>query len=167
MVRLVFAESDPQLSSRLNPLVDSAARRTATLVEAGRAARDLAAAGYADAAAGLARDRAREIVSEPRIAVAAMLVGDRRRWTLQRTLIAPVSRGVFVAGKITGRLLVGIVQYSVAIGSGLVLGAVFGIDFGSSPLVLAMTLAPLGGRSTSKSSRTSCAESPSFRRSTG
>jgi ABC-2 type transport system permease protein len=70
------------------------------------------------------------------LAGAAMLVEERKRWTLQRTLIAPVTSTAYVAGKVLGRFLIGMAQYSVAIATGLVLGIVFGISFGRSPLLL-------------------------------
>jgi ABC-type multidrug transport system permease subunit len=75
------------------------------------------------------------------LAGAAMLVEERSRWTLQRTLIAPVSYSVFVSGKVLGRFLIGIVQYLVAIITGLLIGEFFGIDFGSSPLLMAAVMA--------------------------
>lgn len=67
---------------------------------------------------------------------AAILVEERRRGTLARTLVAPISRVGYVVGKTTGRFIVGMMQYLVAIATGLVIGAVFGIEFGSSPLLM-------------------------------
>lgn len=70
------------------------------------------------------------------LAGATLLIDERRRYTLQRTVIAPVSRAAFVGGKILGRFIVGMMQYLIAIATGMVIGVIFGIDFGSSPLLM-------------------------------
>ena len=175
-VRLVFARGDPEQASHFVPLLESAARRTSMVLEAGDGATALANAPHGEQAASNAVTRALETLGEERITVsretvelsgryplegfrqsvpgmgsmfvmlnvlagAATLVEERRRWTLQRTLVAPVSRGAFVAGKISGRFLVGMMQFLVAIVTGLVIGAIVGIDFGTSPLLMAVVMA--------------------------
>ena len=75
------------------------------------------------------------------LAGASLLVVERKRWTLQRVRVAPIGRGGFIAGKILGRFLIGMAQYVVAIGTGAVIGAIFDIQFGSSPLILFATMA--------------------------
>lgn len=75
------------------------------------------------------------------LAGAAMLVEERSRWTLQRTLTAPVSYAAFVSGKIVGRFLIGTFQYLLAVITGLVIGELVGIDFGSSPVLMAAVMA--------------------------
>jgi ABC-type Na+ efflux pump permease subunit len=70
------------------------------------------------------------------LAGTGMLVQERKWWTLQRTMIAPVSRTTYLAGRLFGRFVVGMAQYVVAIATALVIGLVFGIDFGSSPLLM-------------------------------
>ncbi|MFW5689876.1 MAG: ABC transporter permease [Spirochaetota bacterium] len=75
------------------------------------------------------------------LAGSTMLVEERRRWTLQRTLTTPVSHGGFVAGKIAGRFLIGMAQYAVAIVAGLVIASVAGVGLGSSPLLMGAVMA--------------------------
>lgn len=172
-VRLIFSRGDPQLASRVRPLIESAAGRVALVARAGEAARELAEGDVR--VEGLARARAVETLDAQRVvttrtaielperhelvgfqqsvpgmgsmfvmlsvlAGAGILVSERSRWTLQRTLIAPVSRAGFIAGKIAGRFLVGMVQYAVAIATALVLGSIFGIAFGSSPGLMILVM---------------------------
>jgi ABC-2 type transport system permease protein len=75
------------------------------------------------------------------LAGASLMIEDRRRFTLQRTMIAPVSRTAFVTGKILGRFVVGMMQYVVAILTGLVIGFVVDIHFGSSPMLILAVMA--------------------------
>jgi ABC-2 type transport system permease protein len=173
---LVFARSDPQFASKLEPLVESAGQRVSMLLRAGEAARSLTSEEYADAAAELARTRARELLAVDRVTVAhdrvalparyplsgfrqsvpgmgsmfvmlsvlagaSILVEERKRWTLQRTLTTPISHAGFVAGKILGRFLIGMAQYLVAIATALVIGTLFSVDFGRSPLLMMTVMA--------------------------
>ncbi len=75
------------------------------------------------------------------LAGAAMLVEERRRWTLYRSLAAPLTRAGYVTGRVLGRFIVGMMQYVVAIATGLVLGLIFDISFGSSPLLMLAVMA--------------------------
>jgi ABC-2 type transport system permease protein len=75
------------------------------------------------------------------LAGASLIVADRKRGTLQRVRVAPISRAGFVAGKILGRFLIGMAQYIVAIGTGAVIGVLFDIRFGSSPFLLLLVMA--------------------------
>ena len=43
------------------------------------------------------------------LAGATLLIEERRRFTLQRTMIAPVSRAAFIGGKVMGRFVIGMV----------------------------------------------------------
>jgi len=176
VVRLVLALGDPQEASRLEPVLAAAARRVELALDAGDAARVLAREPFGEEAAGIAVNRARDLLGEQRIntsretidvpdryelvgfrqsvpgmgsmfvmlsvlAGAAVLVEERRRGTLARTLAAPVGRLGYVTGKAFGRFIVGMLQYLVAIATGLVIGAVAGIEFGSSPLLMLAVMA--------------------------
>ena len=74
------------------------------------------------------------------LAGASIMIDERKRWTLQRTMIAPVSKAGYLAGKVLGRFFVGIIQFSIAIGTGLIIGRISAIDFGSSPGKMAATM---------------------------
>ena len=74
------------------------------------------------------------------LAGASLLVEERRRWTLQRTLCGPVGRAGMLAGRLLGRFAVGMLQYLVAIATGLAIGAATGVGFGRSPLVMAAVM---------------------------
>lgn len=74
------------------------------------------------------------------LAGASLLIEERHRFTLQRTIIAPVSRAAFISGKVLGRFMVGMMQYVVAIVTGMVIGLLFGIDFGSSPHLMLLVM---------------------------
>jgi ABC-2 type transport system permease protein len=75
------------------------------------------------------------------LAGASLLVDERKRWTLQRIRTAPVPRWVFVTGKVLGRFLIGMVQYLIAVGTAVLIGLLFDISFGSSPLLLLCVMA--------------------------
>ncbi len=68
------------------------------------------------------------------LATSAVLVGERSLGTLRRLLLAPLSKGTILMGKVLGRLLIGIAQMSVLIVAGQVL---FGVRWGQSPAALA------------------------------
>ena len=74
------------------------------------------------------------------LAGASVMIDERKRWTLQRTMIAPISKASYLSGKVLGRFFVGILQFAIAIGTGLILGQIFDIDFGSSPGKMAATM---------------------------
>lgn len=70
----------------------------------------------------------------------ALLVWERKNWTLQRLATMPVSRGVFIGGKFLSRLVLGMVQFGVAFLTGAAIGLVTDVTFGSSPLGLIVTM---------------------------
>ena len=74
------------------------------------------------------------------LAGASIMIEERKRWTLQRTITMPISKASYLAGKVLGRFLVGMMQFSIAIGTGLVIGLVFDINFGSSPGKMVSTM---------------------------
>lgn len=65
-----------------------------------------------------------------------VLLTERKQWTFQRMLTMPVSPGQVVAGKMLARFVMGMIQYGVAFGFGLLLG----VYFGDSPLALLLVM---------------------------
>ncbi|NWG17750.1 MAG: ABC transporter permease [Chloroflexi bacterium] len=65
-----------------------------------------------------------------------ILLQERKQWTFQRILTMPVAPGQIVAGKMLARFVMGMIQYSVAFGFGLILG----VYFGDSPLALLLVM---------------------------
>ncbi|MBI5668832.1 MAG: ABC transporter permease [Chloroflexi bacterium] len=65
-----------------------------------------------------------------------VLLTERKQWTFQRMLTMPVAPGQVVAGKMLARFVMGMIQYAVAFGFGLILG----VYFGDSPLALLLIM---------------------------
>jgi ABC-type multidrug transport system permease subunit len=72
---------------------------------------------------------------------AEVLLTERKRGTLQRLMVLPVSRFQILAGKLLGRYLVGLLSYFLMIGFGAVLGVRWGDWLGVLAIVLTFTLA--------------------------
>ncbi len=72
---------------------------------------------------------------------AEVLLTERKRGTLQRLMVLPVSRFQILAGKLLGRYLVGLLSYSLLIGFGAILGVRWGDWLGVLAIVLTFTLA--------------------------
>lgn len=70
------------------------------------------------------------------LAGAVTLIQERQNWTLQRLFTMPISRGQILGGKMLARFVMGMIQYGVAFGIGLMLG----INFGDSPLGLLLIM---------------------------
>lgn len=62
----------------------------------------------------------------------AVLLRERRQWTLQRLAVMPLTRAQLLGGKILAYFTLGMIQYFVIFG----LGAVVGLQFGDDPLGL-------------------------------
>ena len=62
----------------------------------------------------------------------AILLRERRQWTLQRLLILPLSRSQILGSKICTYFVLGMIQYLIV----FAVGAAFGVNFGSNPLAL-------------------------------
>ena len=58
----------------------------------------------------------------------AVLIREREQWTLQRLVVMPVSRAQIIGGKILAYFTLGLMQYAVVFGIGLI----FGMDFGNN-----------------------------------
>lgn len=69
--------------------------------------------------------------------VAEVLVNERTWGTLRRLVVTPTHKGLILAGKVTGRLVVGLVQITIMIGAGAWL---FGVDWGRSPVALVLVV---------------------------
>lgn len=69
-----------------------------------------------------------------------ILIQERKQWTLQRITTMPVSRGQFIAGKMLARVTMGMIQFAVAFGVGLVVGLVFDVSYGNSPIALLLLM---------------------------
>jgi ABC-2 type transport system permease protein len=76
------------------------------------------------------------------IAGVFLLLVERKNWTLQRLVSMPVTRGQLLGGKILARFVMGMIQYAIAFGFGLLLGVWFGvrIDYGRDPLALVLLM---------------------------
>jgi ABC-2 type transport system permease protein len=61
---------------------------------------------------------------------------ERRGWTFQRLLVMPVSRMQVLGGKLLARFLLGMIQYGVLFGFGLLLG----IRYGDNPLGIVLVM---------------------------
>lgn len=70
------------------------------------------------------------------LAGSALLIRERKRWTLQRLIAMPVSRAQIIGGKILARFTLGIIQFIVAFGVGFALG----VSFGDNPLALLLVM---------------------------
>jgi len=66
-----------------------------------------------------------------------IFVNERLGGTLRRLVVTPSSKATILAGKISGRLGMGIVQMIILIGFGALF---FGVNWGQSPVALAMTV---------------------------
>ncbi|GAB4521043.1 MAG: hypothetical protein OHK0046_31940 [Anaerolineae bacterium] len=65
-----------------------------------------------------------------------ILIQERKQWTMQRMITMPVTRGQIISGKMLGRFIMGMIQYSVAFGLGFLLG----VNFGDDPLALLLVM---------------------------
>lgn len=65
-----------------------------------------------------------------------VLLTERKQWTFQRMLTMPMSPNQIVAGKMLARFVMGMIQYGVAFGFGVLLG----VYFGDSPLALLLIM---------------------------
>jgi ABC-2 type transport system permease protein len=76
------------------------------------------------------------------IAGVFLLLVERKNWTLQRLVAMPVTRGQLLGGKILARFVMGMIQYAIAFGFGLLLGVWFNvrIDYGRDPLALVLLM---------------------------
>jgi ABC-2 type transport system permease protein len=75
------------------------------------------------------------------LAGTSVLLNERKTWTLQRLMTMPVTGGEFIAGKMLSRFLLGMLQYAVAFGVGLIFAQILGFNFGSSPIALILVMA--------------------------
>jgi ABC-2 type transport system permease protein len=74
------------------------------------------------------------------LAGTSVLLNERKTWTLQRLMTMPVTGGQFIAGKMLSCFVLGMLQYAVAFGVGLIFAQILGFNFGSSPLALILVM---------------------------
>ena len=67
----------------------------------------------------------------------AILLRERRQWTLQRLMALPLSRAQILGSKIVVYFVLGMIQYMIV----FVVGGVAGMDFGDDPLALLAVMA--------------------------
>ena len=67
----------------------------------------------------------------------AVLLRERRQWTLQRLMALPLSRAQILGGKIGVYFALGMIQYFIV----FAVGAAAGMNFGSNPLALLSVMA--------------------------
>jgi ABC-2 type transport system permease protein len=70
-----------------------------------------------------------------------VFVRERQGGTLRRLLTTPIGRSSILAGKISGRLVMGLVQMALLIGFGAL---VFNVNWGNSPLALVLMVLSFG-----------------------
>ncbi len=66
----------------------------------------------------------------------ALMIEDKRQWTMQRLASMPVTRSQLLGGKILGRFSLGMMQYLIIFAIGVVVGQSFGRD----PLALVLIM---------------------------
>ncbi len=59
---------------------------------------------------------------------AASIILERKTWTLPRLAVLPISRAQILGGKLLARFLIGMMEYGIMFGFGLVLGVTYGND---------------------------------------
>jgi ABC-2 type transport system permease protein len=75
------------------------------------------------------------------IGASSVLVNERLGGTLRRLLVTPTQKATILAGKIVGRLSMGLLQMGLLIGVGAL---VFGVDWGDSPAALLLIVVSFG-----------------------
>ncbi len=83
------------------------------------------------------------MILNPSIYGAIAILDEKRRGILARTMTAPLSRGTLIVGKLSGRIMMGLVQAGILIVAGrLILGAFLGHSVpGMAMMVIATALA--------------------------
>jgi ABC-2 type transport system permease protein len=71
------------------------------------------------------------------VAGAGSILQEREDGTLRRLIVAPISRGAILAGKLLGVYITAIIQFSILVLFGQI---VFGVDWGQSPAALALMI---------------------------
>lgn len=66
----------------------------------------------------------------------AAFIQERQQWTLQRLIVSPASKADVIGGKMLARIVLGMIQYGVA----FAVGAIIGVEFGSSPVALVLVM---------------------------
>ena len=77
----------------------------------------------------------------PLLGVSGLLAFERTQGTLRRVLVTPTSKATFLLGTLTGQYVAGLVQMALLVGFGIL---VIGVNWGQSPLALAVMLVSFG-----------------------
>lgn len=72
---------------------------------------------------------------------AVILIAERKNMTLQRLATMPVTPSQIIGGKLLARFMLGMVQYAIAFGVGIIFGQFSGVSFGNNPLALVLVAA--------------------------
>jgi ABC-2 type transport system permease protein len=70
------------------------------------------------------------------LAGAGTLVQERKLWTLQRLAAAPITKADIILGKLLARFVLGMGQFAVAFGVGMIFGRILDVSFGNNLLAL-------------------------------
>jgi ABC-2 type transport system permease protein len=68
--------------------------------------------------------------------LATAIIIERRQWTLQRLVTMPVSRAQILGGKLLSRFVMGMIQFGILFGFGLILG----VRYGNDPVALLLLM---------------------------
>lgn len=74
------------------------------------------------------------------LAGAGTLVQERKLWTLQRLAAAPVTKADIILGKLLARFVLGMGQFAVAFGVGMIFGRILDVSFGNNLLALIVVM---------------------------
>jgi ABC-2 type transport system permease protein len=74
------------------------------------------------------------------LAGAGTLVQERKLWTLQRLAAAPVTKADIILGKLLARFVLGMGQFAVAFGVGMIFGRILDVSFGNNLLALVVIM---------------------------
>jgi ABC-2 type transport system permease protein len=77
----------------------------------------------------------------PLLGVSGLLAFERTQGTLRRMLVTPTSKATFLLGTLSGQFIAGLVQMALLVGFGIL---VMGVNWGDSPLALAVMLFTFG-----------------------
>lgn len=66
----------------------------------------------------------------------AVLIQERRIWTLQRLVTSPVSKVQILGGKVLARMVVGMLQYGIV----FAVGALLGVNYGTDPVAIVVVM---------------------------
>lgn len=66
----------------------------------------------------------------------AVLIQERRIWTLQRLVTSPISKAQILGGKVLARMAIGMLQYAIV----FAVGALLGVNYGADPVAIGVVM---------------------------